>query len=227
MFTTPIQYITDAQHIVVIQAENPDGDSLASSLALEDLLGNLGKTVTLYCAIDMPKYLRYCQGWDRVVSDFPYNADLAIIVDTASEALLEKALATPGVRSFLSSHPVLVLDHHGENDADDSQNTLQFPHEFVMSGTAAATGELIYDLAQEAGWQISPLTAEQLYVSIAADTLGLSTPAATAATFQVVANLVNAGAIPADVELRRREYMKKPADILTYKGADSAHRIPS
>lgn len=218
MFNKAISAITDAKNIVIVQGENPDGDSLASSLALEELLSEQGKTVTMYCAIDMPKYLRYINGWDRVVNDFPHQADLAIIVDTAAEALIEKALQTQGVHSFLQSHPVIVLDHHGENDDDDAQNDLSFPHEFVMSSTAAATGELIYDLSQSAEWRLTPAAAENLYISIAADTLGLSTQAATATTFQVVADLVKAGAIPAEIENRRREFMKKPADILAYKG---------
>lgn len=218
MFTDAIASIADASHIVVIQGENPDGDSLGSSLALEELLSEQGKTVTMYCAIDMPKYLRYINGWDRVASSFPHGADSAIIVDTAAEALLEKALATRGVRSFLESHPVIVLDHHGELDDDGSQNDLSFPHEFVMSGTAAATSEVVYELAQAAGWDITAIAAENLYISIAADTLGLSTQSATPTTFQTVADLVKAGAVPADVENRRREFMKKPADILAYKG---------
>ena len=67
MYTTAISQISDAASVVIIQGENPDGDSLGSSLALEELLGEQGKRVTMYCAIDMPKYLRYIRGWDRVV----------------------------------------------------------------------------------------------------------------------------------------------------------------
>ncbi|HRC28194.1 MAG TPA: DHH family phosphoesterase [Candidatus Saccharimonas sp.] len=217
MYEKALEIITRATHVVVIQGENPDGDSLASSLALEELLAEQDKKVTLYCAITMPKYLRYIQGGDRVVNDFPYDADVAIIVDTAAEALVEKALATPGVRHFLESHPVVVLDHHGENDEDASMNDLSFTHEFVMSATAASTGEVIYELARVANWQVSAAAAEQLYISIASDTLGLTTQSTTATTYQIVADLVKAGAVPAEIELRRREFMKKPADILAYK----------
>ncbi len=217
MLDSAIPIISAANHIVIIQGENPDGDSLGSSLALEDILAEQGKTVTMYCAIDMPKYLRYVPGWDRVVNDFPFGADLAIIVDTAAEALIEKALAAPGIRHFLESHPVIVLDHHGENDEDDAQNDLAFEHEFVLSGTAAATGELVYELATKAGWHITPAAAELLYISIASDTLGLTTQSAIHGTFQTVADLVKHGAVPAETELRRREFMKKPADILAYK----------
>ncbi len=218
MYTAVENQIRDAQKIVVIQGENPDGDSLASSLALEELLEEQGKTVTMYCAIDMPKYLRFLAGWDRVVSDFPYNAELAIIVDTAAEALLEKALATPGVRSFCESHPVLVLDHHGEADDEEVQNDLAFPHEFILSRSAAATGELIYDIAKSLEWQVTPAAASMLYSSIAADTLGLSTESVTTETYQTMADLVKLGAVPHEIENARRELMKKPADILAYKG---------
>ena len=217
MFDSVISMIDQATKIVVIQGENPDGDSLGSSLALEELLGERDKSVVMYCAIDMPKYLRYISGWDRVVNDFPFDADLAIIVDTAAEALLEKALQAPGLRHHLETHPVIVLDHHGESDEDETQNDLSFNHEFIMSGTAAATGELIYDIASTAKGHINAAAAESLYISIASDTLGLTTQSASVHTYQTVASLVELGAIPAEIELRRREFMKKPADILDYK----------
>ena len=58
--------LDDTKRIVIIQAENPDGDSLGSSIALESLLEEQGRTVTMYCPVAMPKYLRYVPGWDRV-----------------------------------------------------------------------------------------------------------------------------------------------------------------
>ena len=43
MFETAQKLIQEADKIVVIQAENPDGDSLGSSLALEEVLSDMGK----------------------------------------------------------------------------------------------------------------------------------------------------------------------------------------
>ena len=80
MFDKVKNLIDQSQKIVVIQAENPDGDSLASSLALEEILTDTGKDVVLFCQIEIPKYLRYIQGWDRVTFDWPTDRDLAIIV---------------------------------------------------------------------------------------------------------------------------------------------------
>lgn len=200
------------QKFVIIQAENPDGDSLGSSLALEELLSEAGKDVKLYCAIDIPKYMRYIKGWDRVEKDWPTDREVAVIVDTQAEALIQQALATPGVRHFLETHPVIVLDHH------ETEGDLPFTTSTLVDSSAVATSELLYRLAKEAGWTITPEAAESMFISIQADSLGLTTPSTTSHSYQVAADLVHLGANPAEIENRRREYMKKPADILKYKG---------
>jgi phosphoesterase RecJ-like protein len=212
MFKDVIDTISSAQHIVVVQAENPDGDSLGSSLALEEMLSDAGKKVSLYCAIDIPKYMQHIQGWDRVVKDWPKKADLAIIVDTSSKTLLVKTLATAGVRHFFESHPTIVIDHHA------SEGDLPFDTIDMIDSRAVATGEMLYKLAIEAGWAINPQAAEVLFISIQADSLGLTTQNTSAESYRVAAELVALGAVPSTIEARRREYMKKPADILAYKG---------
>lgn len=211
MLSDAISLIDAASRIVIIQAENPDGDSLGSALALEELLSDLGKHISLYCPVDIPKYLRYIKGWDRVTGDFDTNAELAIIVDTSADVLLSKVLETPGVRHFLETHPVLVLDHH------ITASTLSFAHTLV-SQDVVATGELLYNLAHEARWAINPQAAEDMLVAIMSDSLGLTTPTTNANSFQVSAELVKLGANNSEIESRRREFMKKSPEILTYKG---------
>jgi len=213
MFTSILDTLKDAHNIVILQAENPDGDSLGSSLALEELLSDAGKDVSLYCAIDIPKYMHYIQGWDRVEKDWPDNREVAIIVDTSAEALIQQALAQPGVRHFLETHPVIVIDHHQQ-----TENDLPFDTIIYNDPTAVATSEILYEIAKEAGWAINPMAAELMFISIQADSLGLSTPSTTPKSYQIAADLVSLGANPAEIEARRREYMKKPPEILTYKG---------
>jgi phosphoesterase RecJ-like protein len=211
MFETATQLITDAKKIVVIQAENPDGDSLGSSLALEEILGDLGKEVVLYCPVETPKYMRYIVGWDRIVTEFDTSADLAIIVDTSADVLITKVLETPGVRSFLESHPVLVIDHH------TTGSTLSFEHT-MLSDEAVATSEILYKLATTNNWQINPQAAENMLVAILSDSLGLSTQNVTPNTYFVAGKLTELGASASAIEGRRREFMKKSPEILTYKG---------
>jgi len=212
MFDKSKDLIEAAQKIIVIQAENPDGDSLGSALALEEILSDLGKDVTLYCPVDIPKYMHYINGWDRVVSDFNPKADLAIIVDTTADVLLTKVLQTPGVRHFLESHPVIVIDHHIQ-----SEGSLSFEHT-ILEREAVATSEIIYELAAKSGWAITHQAAENMMVAIMSDSLGLTTQNVNADTYVTVSKLAELGAKHSDIEARRREYMKKSPEILAYKG---------
>ena len=200
-----------AQKIIVIQAENPDGDSIGSAVALEEILGDMGKDVSLYCPVDIPRYLRYIKGWDRVTNEFDTKADMAIIVDTASSVLLSKVLAIPAANNFLNTKPVLVLDHH------TTATDLEFPHELV-SQPVVATGELIFNLATENNWPINVQAAEDMLIAIMSDSLGLTTPNVTPETFAVAGKLTELGAKNYEIEERRREFIKKSPEILAYKG---------
>lgn len=211
MYKQAIELINSSRKIIVIQAENPDGDSLGSALALEEILGDLGKDVTLYCPVEIPKYMRYINGWDRVVCDFNSSADLAIIVDTMADVLLTKVLETPGIRHFLDTHEVLVIDHHL------TDSNLSFIHT-VLNEEAIATSEIIYSLASEANWKINKQAAENMLIAIMSDSLGLTVQGVTPRTYFTAGKLTELGARNFEIETRRRECMKKSAEILKYKG---------
>lgn len=212
MFNEIIELINSAKKIIIIQAENPDGDSLGSALALEEILGDLGKEIILYCPVEIPKYMHYINGWDRVSCDFDTSADLAIIVDTMAEVLLTKVLETPGVRHFLDTHRVLAIDHH------ISDSNLSFKH-IAVAENVVATSEIIYNLSVAANWTINKQAAENLMIAIMSDSLGLTVQKVSANTYFIVGKLAELGASNSEIESRRREFMKKSAEILKYKGA--------
>lgn len=211
MYDKAKELINAAKKIMVIQAENPDGDSLGSALALEEILGDLGKQVSLYCPVEIPKYMRYVSGWDRVTSDLNEQVDLIIIVDTAADVLMTKILETPGARNLLESLPVLVIDHH------ETKSNLSFSHEILITN-AVATGEIIYNLAVNAKWPVNKQAAENIMVAILSDSLGFTVQSVNSQTFLIASELTKLGANVSDVEARRREFMKKSPEILKYKG---------
>lgn len=211
MYEKAKELIDSAKKIIIIQAENPDGDSLGSALALEEILGDLGKKTILYCPVDIPKYMQYIVGWDRVVSKFDTSADLAIIVDTMADVLLTKVLETPGVRHFLDSHPTLVIDHHTTDSNLSFENT-------PLAEDAVATSEIIFNLATKSNWTINEQASENMLVAIMSDSLGLTVQSVTPDTYFIAGNLVKLGASNSRIEKRRREHMKKSAEILKYKG---------
>lgn len=203
--------IEGAQKIVIIQADNPDGDSLGSALALESILGDLGKDPYLYCGVDVPGYLKYLTGWDRIAPTLPTNFDLSIIVDTSANSLLEK-LNNSNERSWVAAKPVLVLDHHGDVECDIPYATLAINvSEFV------STGELVYELAKQLKWPVSVAAGETILQSILSDTLGLTTDAPTGNTYRRIGELLDMGVDRAKLEETRRELSKMHPKVYEYK----------
>lgn len=203
--------VAEARRILVIQADNPDADSLGSALALEHILGDMGKDVALYCGVHIPDYLHYLPGWGRIVSDVPSNFDLSIIVDASTYILLEK-LEASGHFGWVKSRPCIVLDHHAS-----VEKPLDFAAVMHVVPKAASTGELIFELAAENGWAVSSEAAELIMTSILGDTQGLTNELTTAKTYRTMAALTDLGANRPALEEARREYGKMLPKIYTYK----------
>ncbi|MBR0424188.1 DHH family phosphoesterase [Candidatus Saccharibacteria bacterium] len=208
MYDKFLEFLKDKKSICVIQAENPDGDSLGSAISLDYLLQDID--VTMYCPIEIPKYLHYFEDWSRVEMDFNFKADGYIIVDTAATVLLSKLLEDTAIRNRLYSAPVMVIDHH------ETEDDLDFPHEAIIEPRPAAA-ELIFEIARECNLEINKPAAEALTQAIMSDTLGLTSVAVTARTFEIMAELNRCGADIGTLEEKRREYMKKSPRIFEYK----------
>jgi phosphoesterase RecJ-like protein len=202
--------LDEAQKVVVIQADNPDSDSLASALALEQILGDLGKDVSLYCGVDIPSYLSYVAGADRVTNELPKQFDLSLIVDTASDALLEQ-LDKTGQKAWLAAKPSVIIDHHA------TAPTISFAN-LIVAHPAVATGEVLYELAQQLSWPLNTRSKELLAMAILSDSLGLTSEATTARSIHIIAELVEGGVGLAQLESARRESMRREAELVHYKG---------
>ena len=208
MYDTFTEFLKGKQKICIIQAENPDGDSLGSALALAYLLED--KTVSLYCPVDIPKYLHYMKDWSLVINEFDFEADGYIIVDTAADILLSKLLEDPAIRETLNTKPVFVLDHH------ETEDDLSFAHQGLIQ-TLPACCDLIYKIAKEQKLKISETAASYLLYGILSDTLGFTSESTTADTLRTAADLTEYGISIAELEDARREFAKKSQKILDYK----------
>ncbi len=228
MYNSFSDFLKNKHRLCIIQAENPDGDSLGSALALDYLLKD--HEISLYCPVEIPKYLRYFDDWSRVSLEFDFNADGYIIVDTAAEVLLSKLLEDPAIKNRLYVSPVFVLDHH------ETEDNLNFAHQGLVQ-TLPACADLIYKIAIEQGLlskdfaslseedQLREKTAcRYLYYAILSDTLGLVSESTTADTFKVISDLVSRGISVAELDEHRRDFSKKTPRILDYK-ADLIKRV--
>ncbi|MCA9328644.1 DHH family phosphoesterase [Candidatus Saccharibacteria bacterium] len=199
-----------ANHIVVLQADNPDGDSLGSALALEAIFSEMGKRVTLCCAVDIAQHLKFMNGWDRVQKEIPRDADMFISVDVSTETLFEY-YEKSGELAWVKTKPFIVIDHHTETEG------LSYATVSIIE-PAVATSELIYKIALELGWPLPVDACEMMAMSIMSDSLGLTTDATTPTSFRVMGDLVERGVNLAKLDQARRELMRKEPELIPYKG---------
>jgi phosphoesterase RecJ-like protein len=203
------QLIENANKIVIVQADNPDGDSLGSSIAMEQILNLKNKQVEMFCAVDIPNHLKYLTGWSRVSHQLDNDFDLSIIVDTSAISLLDKI--KDGDLKKLKSKDCVVLDHH------QTEATIDFA-ELIINRPAVSTGEIIYDLAKELGFELNQEAKESIAISILSDSLGLMTSATSAHSIRVIADLVELGVNLPHLDSLRRETYRKSLELTKYKG---------
>ena len=202
--------IEAAERVLIMQADNPDGDSLGSALALEQIIDGMGKEPYLYCGVHIPDYLHHLPGWDRVSNELPNQYDLTIVVDTSADSLFGVLNGSAG-RSVVARKPCIVLDHH------DVEPDIPYAS-IVLSPAAVATGEVIYELARQLDWPINLEAKKLLVSSIMSDSLGLTSEGTSARSIHIVAELVEGGVSIAELENNRRELMRKSAELTAYKG---------
>lgn len=191
-----LQAIEQAQSVVLGCHISPDGDALGSMLALAQALKRLGKPrVEALCPDGLPPIYRFLAGSDEVLpAPTADSFDLGIAVDCDGEGRLGAALP-----HILSARTVIDIDHHG---GIDPFGDLQW-----IDSTAAATGELIYELIVDLGVEIDEGMATCLLTALMVDTGSFRFANTTARTFEVASKLVAAGA--RTVQIAARLYEEK------------------
>ncbi len=169
------------ESFAVIPHKNPDGDALGSCLALCRTLERLGKTARIFYEEKIPVNLQFI--WDHSYDgDMSMQFDAAIAVDCADAERLGIFRATV----FDRAADTACIDHHMTNAGFANHN--------YIDPNAAATGEIIYQLAEQLFLQVpDKKTAEWLYCAIASDTGSFKYSNTTKTTHQIAANLIGLG----------------------------------
>jgi phosphoesterase RecJ-like protein len=201
--------VTASSTILVLQPDSPDGDSLGSALGLEEILGDLGKTVHMYSYKEPEPYLRTQEGWDRVSQNFPKSFDLTILVDTGAPALIKSVLERH--LSDLTKRPFVIIDHH--------ISRLPFGFDTIdIVEPAAAAAEVIAQISLDLKWNINKAAATKLATALLSDSLNLTTPDSTAHSVEMLAEFVRDGANLYEMYSAKREASALTPDLLRLKG---------
>ena len=185
---------------------HPDGDVLGTLLGLGLALSAAGASVTFAGPHPVPDVLAFLPGSDRwqVWKAAPASFDIIVMTDCPnpdrSEGLLEGARG-PQSRVF-------NIDHHPDNRRYGSIDWID--------PSAAATGEMVFDLLVALGLPLTPAIALNLFTAVHTDTGSFRYSNTTPRTFRIAAELAAAGADPALVS--DRLYQQRGRDSLVQLG---------
>ena len=188
--------LAPGQRVCITTHVNPDGDGLGSEVGLLHLLRARGIDAVVTNPTPTPGRFDFLfedlPGADRTGEAIKElrRADLIVVLDIADLGRLGMLSDTVRDRGV----PVACVDHHV------SEGMLPAGPRYLDSG-AAATGELIAEIAESNGWPLTEAAARGLYVAILTDTGGFRFSNTRPRTLRVAADLLEAGVDPEEIYL--------------------------
>ena len=185
---SPFEQMRDAilgkQRFLITSHARPDGDSIGSQLAMAFALDALGKQVRIVNSDPAPDHYQDFPGMDRIeIASSVERPDVdAVIVMECSD------LTRTGVAG-LEHEFVLNIDHHAGNRMYGAINW--------HDESAAACGEMVFDLIRALGVPLSLEIATHVYLAILTDTGSFHHSHITPRTFDICRQCVEAGVTPA------------------------------
>jgi bifunctional oligoribonuclease and PAP phosphatase NrnA len=157
-----VALLTPGRRVVLTTHVNADGDGVGSEVALWYLLSAHGLKAVIANPTPVPERFHFLlpNGADhseRALREIE-AADVVVVLDISDLGRLGDL-----ARAVRDSHAVACIDHH------ESQGSLPGGPRLVAP-EAAATAELVFDLASAVGWPLSAEAARALYVGILTDT---------------------------------------------------------
>lgn len=183
MLSQVIDLIEKNERFAITSHIRPDGDSLGSSLALCWILRGLKKDAEVIMADHVPHAYSKLPGADevRVIRDLNREYDAVFVIECSD-------VTRPGLPS-LKDQFIVNIDHHSTTELFGDVNWID--------STAAAVGEMIYNLAKAIGARITPELASCVYAALLTDTGSFHFSNTTERTFKIASELVRHGAQPA------------------------------
>ncbi len=168
---------------LIVSHKNPDGDAVGSSLAMYNMLKELGKVVYIENPTEVPHLYAFLDDYDKIgLISNAKDVEVVIALDTAE-------LDRCGIRQdYVNGKIFINIDHHKTNT--------QFADINLIEEDAAAVGCILWDLFEYNKLQVSKTTALYLYVSILTDTGSFRYSSTTPKTFNIASKLIEIGVEP-------------------------------
>lgn len=178
------EFIRNNDDFLVVSHVQPDGDASGSTFAIAWMLQSLNKNFTLINEGRIPEKFLYMAGPFSVI---PYEIDrpertfgTIISVDCADFGRIGQVRGC-----FASEWQLLNIDHHATNDNFGQVN--------LVRANAAATVEVLYDLALELGVELTRELNICIYSGLLTDTGGFRYANTSPKVLQIAADMLARG----------------------------------
>lgn len=160
-----INLIKKYDNFLFVLHENPDGDTVATSLGLQLALHKLNKSVACVCKDDVPKPFAFLPLAKNIKKDFLVgDYDVIIVIDCGD---LRRTGFPERLKDFAKHKKRLInIDHHPKNDLHKITNINYF------DVTAAAVSEIIFQLIRKLDIPLDKDIATCLLTALYTDTGG-------------------------------------------------------
>ena len=213
-----IALLQQKNRFLVISHFRPDGDAIGCSLAMGLYLLNLQKDVTIWNEDGLPERFKFLEESERIIRPEtnvqPF--DVVLILDTAV-----RSRAGDTCLSAIPKGAIWVnIDHHISND--------RLGDIVYIDTSAPATGQILFELFERAGFTVTATIANALYAAISTDTGSFQYPSTTARTYAIASALVEAGVKVGEINQhlyetcprRRLELLRELLNVLEFSSQD-------
>ncbi len=180
---------TGAENIVLTTHVRPDGDGIASELALYRILRFLGKKVYVLNQDKVPDMYVWLPDSQKIISldesgsfHLP-SIDLSVLLDCSSRDRIGSVY-----ESIKHSKTIVSIDHHQDSDC--------FRDGCYIDTSASSVGELLFGVIPDIKKYIDHEVATCFYASILTDTGSFAFSNTSKRVFQIVAKLMDYGVCP-------------------------------
>ncbi len=219
MIEAILKKIENGQRFLVASHESPDGDALASTLALTLALRQMGKDVVAYNCDGVPENLDFLPGAQTVVRSLEGCApfDAGFVLDSGE-------LRRAGKHLPEHCRALVNIDHHPYSE--------NFGEIHYVDTEACATGALIYRILRQGDLPITRDVAVCIYAAILSDTGSFRYSNSNPEAFRIASEMVTLGVVPWDVasglyENQAESRLRLLAEVLPTLAVSSCGRLAS
>ncbi len=183
MLNNIVAAINGHERFLVLAHEGPDGDAMGSTLALTNILREMGKQVVAFNVDGVPAKFSFLPGAAAVRTELAADErfDVAFVLDAGE-------LRRAGIDVARHAAMLVNVDHHPHSE--------DFGAIYYVDSGASATAALVYRILCALQHPLSLSVATCIYTGILADTGSFRYSSADPEAFAIAGEMVAAGVEP-------------------------------